>query len=418
MNNFNQQRLPTNAFTQTDTYKEIRLPVDQASTLIPDAYTSNDFFAIEQQKIFANSWVAVGCLPQISKTGDILVTEVAGRSIIILRTKEDKLRAFYNVCRHRGSKLLKESCNIKSIRCPYHAWVYDLNGKCIGAPMFEIEKNVFKNTKISDSRNFDKKDYGLYPVSVRSWGFLIFVNLSMETSAKVSGPKVKAGFEEWLGDLPQKFQSYFLEKWLISHKKNYDVASNYKLIEENFMEYYHLPVVHPELTNVSRMEDHHRFQGKGMYTGMLTTPVSRDVDSVWLNLPAAKGLDKQHLEAAYHICIFPNVTITILPNHAFCMITDPISANQTRERTFLLTPPITQEKEKQSSMFLELIKFWDMINTQDLGIVECVQEGLSNTAFKGGRMCFKFEEPLHRYQNWVADRMCNIHLVPKGDKEE
>ena len=83
------------------------------------------------------------------------------------------------------------------------------------------------------------------------------------------------------------------------------------------MEYYHLPVVHPKLTHVSRMNDHHRCQGKGMYTGMLTTPVSRDVDSVWLNLPATKGIEKKHLETAYHICIFPNVTITILPNHAF-----------------------------------------------------------------------------------------------------
>ena len=183
------------------------------------------------------------------------------------------------------------------------------------------------------------------------------------------------------------------------------------------MEYYHLPFVHPELTNVSRMEDHHRCQGKGMYAGMLTTPVSRDVDSVWLNLPAAHGLNKKHLEAAYHICIFPNVTITILPNHAFCMITDPICANQTRERTFLLTTPGTLKNESYTSMFLELVKFWDMINTQDLGIVERVQLGLSNTAFTGGRMCPKFEEPLHRYQNWVADRMCGIHRVPSGDND-
>ena len=183
------------------------------------------------------------------------------------------------------------------------------------------------------------------------------------------------------------------------------------------MEYYHLPFVHPELTNVSRMEDHHRSQGAGMYTGMLTTPVSRDVDSVWLNLPAVQGLNKEHLEAAYHICIFPNVTITILPNHAFCMITDPICANQTRERTFLLSPPGTLDNESHTSMFLELVKFWDMVNTQDLGIVERVQLGLSNTAFTGGRMCPKFEEPLHRYQNWVADRMCGIHRVPSGDND-
>ena len=413
MQYYSQQRLPTHVYTQPETYGLSRLPVDQASTLIPDAYTAADFFALEQEKIFSTAWVAVGCLQQVKNPGDILVTEVAGRSILVMRDKTGKLGAFYNVCRHRGSKLLEKSCNIKSLHCPYHAWVYGLDGQCLGTSMFRNEKIVDTvpsnggETDLSDTALFDKKNYGLLPLSVQTWGFLVFVNLSTQTTP----------LEEWLGDIPQKFQSHVLENWEIFGEKNYDVASNYKLIEENFMEYYHLPFVHPELTNVSRMEDHHRSQGAGMYTGMLTTPVSRDVDSVWLNLPAAQGLNKEHLQAAYHICIFPNVTITILPNHAFCMITDPIRANQTRERTFLLTPPGTLDNESYTSMFLELVKFWDMVNTQDLGIVERVQLGLSNTAFTGGRMCSKFEEPLHRYQNWVADRMCGIHRVPSGDND-
>ena len=411
MEYYSQQRLPTHVYTQPETYGLSRLPVDQASTLIPDAYTAADFFALEQEKIFATAWVAVGCLQLVKNPGDILVTEVAGRSILVMRDKTGKLGAFYNVCRHRGSKLLEKSCNIKNLHCPYHAWVYGLDGQCLGTSMFRNEKIVDTvpsnegETDLSDTSLFDKKNYGLLPLSVQTWGFLVFVNLSTKTTP----------LEEWLGDIPQKFQSHVLENWEIFGEKNYDVASNYKLIEENFMEYYHLPFVHPELTNVSRMEDHHRSQGAGMYTGMLTTPVSRDVDSVWLNLPPAHGLNKEHLEAAYHICIFPNVTITILPNHAFCMITDPICANQTRERTFLLSPPGTLDNESHTSMFLELVKFWDMVNTQDLGIVERVQQGLSNTAFTGGRMCPKFEEPLHRYQNWGADRMCGIHRVPSGD---
>ena len=411
MEYYSQQRLPTHVYTKPETYGLSRLPVDQASTLIPDAYTAADFFALEQEKIFATAWVAVGCLQQVKNPGDILVTEVAGRSILVMRDKTGKLGAFYNVCRHRGSKLLEKSCNIKNLHCPYHAWVYGLDGQCLGTSLFQNEKIVDTvpsnegETILSDTALFDKKNYGLLPLSVQTWGFLVFVNLSKKTTP----------LEEWLGDIPQKFQSHVLENWEIFGEKNYDVASNYKLIEENFMEYYHLPFVHPELTNVSRMEDHHRSQGAGMYTGMMTTPVSRDVDSVWLNLPPAHGLNKEHLEAAYHICIFPNVTITILPNHAFCMITDPICANQTRERTFLLSPPGTLDNESHTSMFLELVNFWDMVNTQDLGIVERVQQGLSNTAFTGGRMCPKFEEPLHRYQNWVADRMCGIHRVPSGD---
>ena len=256
MQYYSQQRLPTNVYTQPETYSLSRLPVDQASTLIPDAYTAADFFALEQEKIFATAWVAVGCLQQVQNPGDILVSEVAGRSILVMRDKTGKLGAFYNVCRHRGSKLLERSCNIKSLRCPYHAWVYGLDGQCLGTSMFRNEKIVDtvpsngEETDLSDTALFDKKNYGLLPLSVQTWGFLVFVNLSAQTTT----------FEEWLGDLPQKFQSHVLENWEISKEKNFDVASNYKLIEENFMEYYHLPFVHPELTSVSRMEDHHRSQ--------------------------------------------------------------------------------------------------------------------------------------------------------------
>ena len=407
MNNFTAQRLATQSFTQPDTYRLSRLPVDQASTLIPDAYTAAAFFALEQEKVFANGWVAVGCVSQVRNPGDILVTEVAGRSLLLVRDKAGKLGAFYNVCRHRGSKLLEASCKSKSIRCPYHAWVYGLDGQCLGTSMFQKEKTVGDANEMLDAERFDKKDYGLLPLAVETWGFLVFVNLSSEPTQ----------LEEWLGDLPNKFASHGLEDWTISGEKNYEVAANYKLVAENFMEYYHLPFVHPELTNVSRIEDHHRCQGAGMYTAMLTTPVSRDVDSVWLNLPAAERLEEEHSEAAYHIWIFPNVAITLLPNHAFCLITDPLAADQTLERTFLLIPPKTLENEWHDAMLGELAVFWDLVNTQDLGIVERVQAGLSNTAFHGGRMCYRFEEPLHRYQNWVADRMCGIHRVPPGDDD-
>jgi len=211
MQYYSQQRLPTNVYTQPETYSLSRLPVDQASTLIPDAYTAADFFALEQEKIFATAWVAVGCLQQVQNPGDILVSEVAGRSILVMRDKTGKLGAFYNVCRHRGSKLLENSCNIKSLRCPYHAWVYGLDGQCLGTSMFRNEKIVDTvpsngaETDLSDTALFDKQNYGLLPLSVQTWGFLVFVNLSAQTTT----------FEEWLGDLPQKFQSHVLENWEI-----------------------------------------------------------------------------------------------------------------------------------------------------------------------------------------------------------
>ena len=407
MNGAKTQRHNTSEYQLPDTYAETRLPVEHATTLIPDAYASPEFYQLEQEQIFAKGWVAAGCAEEVENPGDILVVEVAGRSILIIRDKQGNLGAFYNVCRHRGSKLLEKSCNNKSIRCPYHGWVFGLDGSCLGTPMFQNKKTVAPDAQMLNAKDFDKKDYGLLKVNVEIWGFLIFVNLSVNPTP----------LNEWLGDLPQLFETHRLNEWKISGRKNYDVAANYKLIAENFMEYYHLPFVHPELSDVSRVEDHYRCQGAGMYTGMYTSPVSRDVHSVWLILPSADQLDEKHKMAAYHIGIFPNVCITVLPNHAFCLLCDPLANDQTRERTYLLTPPGTLDSEINHAMFAELANFWDLVNQQDLGIVESVQEGLSNLAYGGGRMCYQFEEPLHRYQNWVADRMCGIHRVPPADAE-
>ena len=142
MINLTKQRLSTEAYSRKATYNMSRLPVEQASTLIPDAYTAAEFFSLEQEKVFASGWVAVCCLPQVREPGNIIVTDVAGRSILVVFDKKGNLRAFYNFCRHRGSKLLEENCQRKSIRCPYHGWVYGLDGQCLGTTMFEKEKSI------------------------------------------------------------------------------------------------------------------------------------------------------------------------------------------------------------------------------------------------------------------------------------
>jgi nitrite reductase/ring-hydroxylating ferredoxin subunit len=162
---------------------DTRVPVGLAVTLIPDAYTSRKFFEIEREKVFATSWVVVGFTPQVQKTGQVIVAEVAGRSIIVTRDKQGELKAFHNVCRHRATKLLEEGCRVirnTRIRCPYHSWTYDLEGRCLGTPLFEgsdIPEEARAAFDMSEIRDFDEADYGLLPAKAESWGFLVFVNL-------------------------------------------------------------------------------------------------------------------------------------------------------------------------------------------------------------------------------------------------
>ena len=402
-------------FTQEKTYQHTRPPVEGAMTLIPEGYTSQEFYDLEQERVFSNSWVAVGCLDQIKHPNDVLVVRLAGQSILVTRNKAGDLRAFYNVCRHRGTKMLEEGCTqLKSSRivCPYHSWGYDFDGNCIGTPLFEessLSPTHQKAFDMSGVEKFDRNNYGLFPVKVESWGFLIFLNLN-ENAPPLT---------EQLGDLTERCNNYRLEEWQIVREKKFAFRANYKLVGENFMEYYHLPWVHPELIKVSRMEDHHRWQGRGMYTGMTTWPISPNTqEGGWHGLPAMQGLQKSQAESARFIWLFPNVAINIMPNHAFIMLTQPQRPDHTLEQTWILCPPESLQGASTEAELDKLMAFWTLINEQDIEIVEKVQAGLSMRPYLGGRMCYGFEEPLHRFQNMIIDKMVGLERIPPGDEGE
>jgi choline monooxygenase len=406
--------LPVEAFLQEETYAATRLPVSLASTLIPDAYTSEDFFALERQRVFGSSWVVVGCTSQVAEPGDTLVTDVAGQSLIVTRNRAGQLRAFHNVCRHRGARLLDAGrCHLdRHIKCPYHSWAYDLNGACLGTPLFDADSEVPADQRgifdMDEVRRFDKADHGLHRASVEAWGCLLFANLDPE-------PEPLA---DQLGDLPERLAGYRLDEWSVVRTKEYEIAANYKLIGENFMEYYHLPWVHPGLVKVSPMKAHHRWQGAGMYTGMCTSPIADNSEQGgWKGLPPVSGLSDTDATSARFAWIFPNTALNVLPNHLFVMIARPTSAGHTSEETFLLAHPESASLPDAEEAIDGLASFWDAVNREDIGIVERVQDGLGNLAYTGGRMCYRFEEPLHRYQNMVIDRMLGIRRVPPGDAE-
>lgn len=401
-------------FTDEDTYRATRLPVELASTLIPDAYTSPAFHALERERVFATSWVAVGLVSDVDRPGRCLVVDVAGRSVIVTRNRRGALRAFHNVCRHRATRLLDPDATEVGrhgrIRCPYHSWTYDTDGRCLGTPLFEGSDVPAGQEPIFDTsvaRGFDRADHGLLEVAVDSWGFFVFLNLS-----PAPAPLAAA-----LGDLPRRFADHDLEAWRPQRRRAYDVAANHKLVGENFMEYYHLPWVHPELNQVSRFSDHYRWQGPGLWTGMCTTPVSRNSDGGgWDGLRPLSRLGPEDADAGRFVWLFPSTALVVLPNHAFVLFNRPVAADRTVETAVLLAHPDSLGTDDAEAGVEQLWTFWDLVNRQDLEIVERVQDGLANPAYRGGRMCFRFEEPLHRFQNMVIDKMVGLERVPAGDE--
>jgi phenylpropionate dioxygenase-like ring-hydroxylating dioxygenase large terminal subunit len=403
------------AFTREETYEATRRPVSLAQTLLPEAYTSEEFFALERERVFASSWVAVGCSARLREPGDVLVAEVAGRSAFVVRKQDGGLRAFYNVCRHRGTQLLGagERRVKRFIRCPYHSWAYDHDGTCVGTPLFtgsDIPADQQAAFDMQDVAAFDRADYGLLPVAVDAWGPLVFVNL--ETAP---GP-----LADHLGDLPERTAGYRLDEWEIARTAEYEIKANYKLVAENFTEYYHLPWVHPGLVKVSPMEAHHRWQGTGMYVGFCTSPIAPDTEEGgWQSgLAPISGLNDADATSARFIWLFPGVAVNILPNHLFIIHARPAAPGLTRETTYLLTHPESTGAEGREQAVDELARFWDAVNGEDIEIVERVQSGLASTPFPGGRLCYRFEESVHRFQNMVIDRMVGKRRVPPGDDAE
>ena len=201
------------------------------STLPQRYFIAQDIFLQEQDRIFSRQWLCVGHQDQIPRPGEFFVQDAAGESLIILRDREGEPRAFYNVCRHRGTRLCEEKMGVlrETIRCPYHAWTYALDGSLAGAPhMDKVE-------------GFDKADHSLHSVRLALWEGFLFVNFADQA----------APLQAVFAPLANKFKHWNLPNLRSARRIAYDVRANWKLIFENYSECYHCPLVHPALSKLT-----------------------------------------------------------------------------------------------------------------------------------------------------------------------
>src|SRR5260370_24110079 len=204
-----------------------------ARTLRGRYYTAPEVFAEEQERIFRHNWVCVGRDAALAGPGDYRMVEIAGESIIVLRDQSGSARAYYNVCRHRGTRLCEAPTGrlAETIQCPYHAWTYALDGRLIGAPhMHEVE-------------GFDKKAYPLHAVALAEREGFLFANLDPQATPGGAG-----GAREWFAPLRGRFSNYNLPALRTVRHIEYDVKANWKLILQNYNECLHCPTIHPELS--------------------------------------------------------------------------------------------------------------------------------------------------------------------------
>lgn len=210
-----------------------------AMTLPARWYSDPELYRAERQAVFAREWQLLGAESLLAAPGDYLATEIAGWRIFVIRGRDGALRGFHNVCRHRAGPLLGEGsgrCDL--LRCQYHGWIYDGEGRLRRTPDF------------GEAAGFDRADYGLFPIRVAAWRGLVFANLDM-----AAGP-----LEESLGDLVRETAPYPLERFGLVREVVFEMACNWKTYTDNFVEGYHIPAVHAGLNAAI---DFSRFSAEG-----------------------------------------------------------------------------------------------------------------------------------------------------------
>jgi len=414
------------------TYAATLEPMESAWSLFPEVYLDPAFAKMEREKVFKRSWVAIDHRSQhLKEHGDVLSTMI-GDVPILITNNNGELKGFYNVCRHRGSILLKEGKYTKCtvIRCPYHSWGYGCNGKLAGAPYFnddrmplnaQQKKDKSQVNELTEFRkiNFNKEQYGLFEIGVKEFMGTLYVNLDDDIERRESL------FQHQMGDLPAHYGHYPWSNMAVVAQNEYRIEANWKLVAENFIEYYHLPWVHPELCQVSSVANHIRRQGTGHYMGFATYPLSyggtpSDPDA----FDPFAGINDVEKEAAWFIQVFPNISYWIFPHNVVTLITSPTDdpGVTTEKFTVMMDQNIKNNMESDENLrakIKELVDFYVLTNNQDIAAVESVQRGLQClNAYRGGRLSAKFEEPVYRFQQCLIDYMTDQCMdVRHGDAD-
>ena len=350
--------------TATPAFRKTTDTFAPGATTLPQRYfISPEIFTEEQATIFSGQWVLVGHQSQIARPGDYFVQEVAHESLIITRDREGTIRGFYNVCRHRGTRLCEDASGHSStIQCPYHAWTYALDGKLVGAPHMDVVTG------------FEKADYSLHAVNLAVWEGFIFVNLTDDPMP----------LQEWFAPLGGKFSQWNMPRLRSAKRIEYDVRANWKLIFENYSECYHCPGVHPMLSKVSPYDSAENDLTEGPFLGgfmKVNKGKSLTMSGNACALSVGDGNDLQHV---FYYSIFPNMLLSMHPEYVMVHQLRP----QSPDRTLILCDwffhPEAAGNTDPGYNPDDAIEFWDMTNKQDWHVCELSQQGIASRAYKPG----------------------------------
>ncbi|HEU4356361.1 MAG TPA: aromatic ring-hydroxylating dioxygenase subunit alpha [Actinomycetota bacterium] len=354
----------------------------QSRTLPAEAYTTPAVFEWETEHFFEGGWLCLGRAEDLRTPGDQRAVRIGREGILLVRDGEGTLRGFHNTCRHRGHELLEPggSRTLRAIKCPYHAWVYGLDGTLRGAPRF------------GDVPGFDKREYPLVPARVEEWHGWVFANPSGDA----------APLGEYVGNLEPLVAPWEPERLFVGAGHEYVVAANWKTITENYHECYHCPSIHPELCVVTPVDSGENYVHDGLWVGGsmelmdFAATMSLTGESGGVRI---RGLSDKQAREIYYYGLFPNLLISLHPDYVMTHRFEPIGPGQTKVECRWLFPPEAMDRPDFDPRYA--VEFWDITNREDWLACESVDRGLRSAGSRQGPFAWS-EDEVHAFMTVVA----------------
>jgi phenylpropionate dioxygenase-like ring-hydroxylating dioxygenase large terminal subunit len=368
--------------------------VPENPTLIPTLagsyYTDPDIFALEQRAIFSADWLCVARAGDIVEPGQFQTVQAGTESVIVVRQRDGGLRAFLNVCRHRGARVCPDGSGQvgRYLRCSYHAWSYDLDGRLAAAP------------NLARMPDIDRTEYGLVPVALREW--LGYAWICLAAAPPSFEERVMGTAAGRLGSV-EAIDAYRLDALAVGRRIVYDVAANWKLIVENFMECYHCSTIHPELVSVlpefAGGYAAQYYVGHGAAFADRVAGFTVDGSEGFARLP---GLSDDQDRRYYAITIRPQVFVNLVPDHAILHRMTPLGPDRTVVVCDWLFSPDVIGSGSDVSASVEL---FDRVNRQDFDACERTQPSMSSRAYRDGGVLVPSEHHISDFHAWLRARL-------------
>ena len=362
------------------------LPDANRSLGIPPAcYADKGLLGLEQDAVFHHGWVGLGRADRWPNAGDYSAMDVGGVPLIVLRNKSGELKVFANSCRHRGSQMLTGDGNCKKIKCPFHWWTYDLNGRLKVYPRME------------NAKDFDPREFGLVEFSVAVEDGFAF------TSFADKPPTIA----EWLGDFDAYHQAWEIGHWKTTRVRVFEVQCNWKTFIEVFNEYYHLPMVHPDSINWLYPEPDAVDEVSGQYTtqfGATEGAAALMEDSQQYALPVAKKLQDREARGTRYTWIYPNLTFALSQDSMWMYQAFPVSVDRCRVIQTICFPA---ESVALDDFDERAIHYYDRIDAaldEDLPFLHQQQVGLNSKFARQGRFS-ALEPSVGKFAYWYSQQM-------------